>query len=235
LGQFGLRYAGVPAPVSNRNHCVEWLDWASTAKIELQQGIRMDANYYHFPGTWIGAAPGFMNGGGFPMRFADTDGTPINVYQQNTNMNDEVGQAYPATINALLDNAIGANGYYGAFGANIHTDNPQLNPLAEAIIASAQARSVPVVSYKQLLEWVDGRNASSIGSLSWNAGTLTFVTAVGAGASGLQTLLPTQGPTGTLRSVTCGGASTSYAVQTIKGVQYAIFSAVNGTCQARYS
>ena len=165
LGQFGSRYTGVPAPVSNRNHCVEWLDWASTAKLELQQGIRMDANYYHFPGSWIGAAPGFMNGGGFPMRFADTDGTPINVYQQNTNMNDEVGQAYPATINALLDNALGANGYYGAFGANIHNDNPQFNPLAEAIIASAQARSVPVVSYSQLLEWVDGRNASSIGSL----------------------------------------------------------------------
>ena len=176
-----------------------------------------------------------MNGGGFPMRFADTDGTPINVYQQNTNMNDEVGQAYPATINALLDNALGANGYYGAFGANIHNDNPQLNPLAEAIIASAQARSVPVVSYTQLLEWVDGRNASSIGSLAWNAGTLTFVTAVGDGANGLQALLPTQGPSGSLRSLMCAGSPTSYTVQTIKGVQYAMFTAVSGTCQARYS
>ena len=75
LGQFGARYTGVPAPVSSRTHCVEWLDWASVAKIELQQGIRMDANYYHFPGSWIGARPGFMTGGGFPMRFADTDGT----------------------------------------------------------------------------------------------------------------------------------------------------------------
>ena len=235
LGQFGARFTAVPAPVSNRNHCVEWMDWASTAQIERQQGIRMDANYYHFPGTWIGAAPGFMTGGGFPMRFADTDGTPIDVYQQNTNMNDEVGQAYPATIDALLDNALGANGYYGAFGANIHNDNPQFNPLAEAIIASAQARSVPVVSYRQLLEWVDGRDASTLGSLSWNAGTFTFTTTVGAGANGLQTLLPTQGPTGTLRSLTCGGAPTSYAVQTIKGVQYAMFAAVGGTCQARYS
>ena len=235
LGQFGSRYTGVPAPVSNRNHCVEWLDWASTAKLELQQGIRMDANYYHFPGSWIGAAPGFMNGGGFPMRFADTDGTPINVYQQNTNMNDEVGQAYPATINALLDNALGANGYYGAFGANIHNDNPQFNPLAEAIIASAQARSVPVVSYSQLLEWVDGRNASSIGSLAWTAGTLTFTTSVGSGANGLQALLPTQGPSGSLRSLTCAGSPASYTVQTIKGVQYAMFTAVSGTCQARYS
>ena len=38
LGQFGARYTGVPAPVSSRNHCVEWLDWASVAKIELAAG-----------------------------------------------------------------------------------------------------------------------------------------------------------------------------------------------------
>ena len=53
-------------------HCVYWPDWASNAKVELARGIRMDANYYHYPGPWIGAKPGFMTGGGFPMRFADT-------------------------------------------------------------------------------------------------------------------------------------------------------------------
>ena len=52
-------------------------------------------NYYHYPGPWIGAKPGFMNGGGFPMRFADLDGTPIDVYQQNTNMTDESTTNYP--------------------------------------------------------------------------------------------------------------------------------------------
>ena len=49
----------------------------------------MDGNYYHYPGTWIGSKPGFMNGGGFPMRFADLDGSLIDVYQENTNMTDE--------------------------------------------------------------------------------------------------------------------------------------------------
>ena len=47
------------------------------------------------PAGWIGAKPGFMNGGGFPMRFADLDGTPIDVYQQNTNMTDEAGADLP--------------------------------------------------------------------------------------------------------------------------------------------
>ena len=195
----------------------------------------MDANYYHYPDTWIGAKPGFLNGGGFPMRFADTDGSMLDVYQSNTNMDDEANQSYPATVNALLDNALGPNGYYGVFGTNMHTDYATDNPMEDAIVSSAQARGVPVISYKQLLGWTDGRNASTIRGLSWNAGSFSFTTTVGSGAVGLQTMLPTQGPTGTLSALTCGGAPVSYNVTTIKGIQYAMFDTITGSCQAIYS
>ena len=158
----------------------------------------MDANYYHYPQAWIGDKPGFLNGGGFPMRFADLDGSQIDVYQQNTNMDAEATQQSPATVAALLDNALGPNGFYGAFGTNIHNDFPAPNASAEAIFNSALTRGVPVISYKQLLTWVDGRNASTIRGMSWSAGTFRFVTTVGTGATGLQTMLPVQGPSGTL-------------------------------------
>jgi fibronectin type 3 domain-containing protein len=235
LQGFAAKYTSVPSPVSSRTHCVEWPDWASEPKIELARGIRMDANYYHYPDFWIGAKPGFLNGGGFPMRFAETDGSTIDVYQENTNMDDEAGQAYPATVDALLDNAVGPNGFYGTFGANMHNDNPAPHSGAEAIVASAQARGVPIISYKQLLTWVDGRNSSTIRGLNWNAGTLTFVTTVGAGADGLQTMLPVQGPTGTLSALTCGGSPQPFTVKTIKGIQYGISTTVTGTCRATYS
>jgi hypothetical protein len=214
---------------------VYWPDWASEAKIELAHGIRMDGNYYHYSPTWIGSKPGFLNGGGFPMRFADLDGTTIDVYQENTNMTDESGQAYPATVNTLLDNALGSQGFYGAFGTNVHTDNaaPQVDD--EAIVGAAQARGVPVISYKQLLDWTDGRNSSTIRSLSWSGGTLTFTTTVAAKANGLQTMLPVQGPSGTLNAITLAGSPVSYTVQTIKGIQYALFAAATGTYQASYS
>jgi hypothetical protein len=235
LAQFQTKYTSVPAPVSSRTHCVYWPDWASNAKVELARGIRMDTNYYHYPGPWIGAKPGFMNGGGFPMRFADLNGTPIDVYQANTNLTDESTTNYATSIAALLDNAVGSAGYYGAFGANMHTDNPAPHPGAEAIVSAALARSVPVISYKQLLTWVDGRNASTIRGLSWNAGTLTFVTTVGAGANGLQTMLPLQGPTGALTSITRAGNAVPYTVQTIKGVQYALFTAATAAYVATYA
>ena len=169
------------------------------------------------------------------MRFANLDGTSIDVYQQNTNVTDETTQAFGATMDTLLDNALGAQGYYGAFGTNIHTDNPAPLPGNEQIVASAQAHGVPLISYRQMLDWVDGRNGSTIRNLSWNAGTFSFATTVAAGANGLRTILPTEGPTGTLSALTCAGASQPYTLQTIKGIQYAMFETITGTCQATYS
>ena len=130
------------------------------------------------------------------MRFADLDGTIIDVYQANTNMTDESRQSYPATVDALLDNAVGPLGYYGAFGTNIHTDFTAPQPGDEAIVASAQARGVPLISYKQLLDWTDGRNASTIRGLNWSAGTFTFVTTVGAGRERPPDDAPDAGPDG---------------------------------------
>ena len=77
-------------------------------KVERANGIRLDTNYYYYPGSWMAAKPGFMTGSGMPMRFADTDGSLIDVYQANTEITDESGQAEPGTINALLDGAVGA-------------------------------------------------------------------------------------------------------------------------------
>ena len=71
--------------------------------------------------------------------------------------------------------------------------------------------------------------------MSWSAGTFSFTTTAGIGATGLRTMLPTQGPTGTLSALTCGGSAMSYTLATIKGVQYAMFATITGSCQAIYS
>ncbi len=40
-----------PGTGTSRTHCVYWPDWSSNATVELAHGIRMDANYYHYPGA----------------------------------------------------------------------------------------------------------------------------------------------------------------------------------------
>ena len=126
-----------------------------------------------------------FTGSGMPMRFADRNGSPINIYQATTQMTDESGQSYPGTIDALLANALGPKGYYGVFTANMHTDDA-VSTDGEAIINAALANGVPVVSAKQMLTWLDGRNQSSFGSISWAGGKLQFNISPGAGATGLQ-------------------------------------------------
>ena len=137
-----------------------------------------------------------MNGGGFPMRFADLDGTLIDVYQAEHEHDRRVDdRPSRRPIDALLDNAVGPLGLL----RRVRREHAHRQPRAAC---RAPRRSSPrrrraacrVISYKQLLDWVDGRNSSTIRGLNWNAGTFTFVTTVGAGANGLQTMLPTAGP-----------------------------------------
>ena len=168
----------------------------------------------------------------------------MNVYQAPTEMTDESGQTYPFTVNTLLDNADGAQGYYGAFGTNFHTDG-DTEPEDDAALASAQAHtnnsldpnspsSVPIVSARQMLTWLDGRNASTFANLAYSSRTLTFTVTVGAGAAGLTAMVPTTSADGTLTSITLGGSPVTYTTQTVKGLQYAIFPAAPGNYSAQY-
>src|SRR5262249_2034840 len=160
---------------------IAWSDWASQPKTELKYGIRLDTSYYYWPGTWINDRPGMFTGSGMPMRFADVDGTTIDVYQATSQMTDESNQTFPLTIDTLPHHATGPLGYYGVFTANMHTDQVASSG-SDAIVASAQARNVPVVTSKQMLTWLDGRNGSAFGSLAWTGGTLTFTIQQATGA-----------------------------------------------------
>jgi hypothetical protein len=233
LQVFRTTYPSIIAPATNRNHCIIYSDWSSVPRVELANGIRLDTNYYYWPASWVQDRPGFFTGSGFPMRFAETDGSLIDVYQATTQLTDESGQDVAGEVTVLLDNAIGPAGVYGVVTANMHTDDPD-SPGADAIIAAAQARGVPVVSARQMLTWLDGRNTSSFQGLSFSGGRLSFSVAQGAGATGLQGMLPASGPTGPLQALSRNGQPVAFATQTIKGITYATFPADAGAYVATY-
>jgi hypothetical protein len=235
ISDFQAAYPNVPPLRTSRFHCLVWSDWSSQPTTELAHGIRLDANYYYWPGTWIQNRPGFMTGSGFPMRFTNSTGGMIDVYQSATVMTDESDQTYPFTADTLLNNALGPLGYYGAFTANMHTDNASTFD-SDQLMASAIAHNVAIISANQLLTWTDGRNGSSFGNVSYSGNTLTFSVAVGSGANGLTGMLPVAGPGGaSLASLSRGGSPVSYTTTTIKGQSYAMFAAVAGSYIATYS
>jgi len=235
--------------VTERTHCAAWTDYTTVPEELLQAGIHLDTNYYYWPPGWVNDRPGLFTGTGFAQRFATTTGQLIDVYQATTQMTDESGMSFPATAIALMDRALGPEAYYGTFVANIHSDH-NTEAINRAIIQAAQARNVPVISARQLLTWLDGRGASSFSDLNWDdaTGTFTFTLTVAAGARGLEAMVPMQliipstesdesgiqirtleslsGPDGPLPTLT---------PRTVKGIDYAVLSAVSGQWTATYS
>ena len=170
------------------------------------------------------------------MRFADLDGSMIDVYQATTQMTDESGQSYPLHIDTLLDNAIGPEGYYGVFTTNMHTDSASHAGRGRDRRLRAQSRDVPVVSARQMLEWLDGRNDSSFderrverqqprASRSPRRG-LERPAGDGADAARPSASSPAS-PATAHRSTT--------TTRTIKGTEYAFIDAAAGSYAATYA
>ncbi len=233
LTDFAQAFPALARPVTNRTHCIVWSDWASEALAAEEQQVKLDTNYYYWPETFVQDRPGLFTGSAMPMRFADKDGSLIDVYQAATQLNDEAEMTYQTHIGALLDGALGAQEYYGVFTANMHTDHA-VHEGARTIVAEAQRRDVPVVSAKQMLTWLDGRNDSSFGGVVFSGGRLRFTLERGAGANGLEAMLPMSGPSGALTGLRRAGADVDWQPRTVKGVEYAVFDAVAGSYLAVY-
>jgi Domain of unknown function (DUF4082)/Bacterial Ig-like domain/Bacterial Ig domain len=233
LNAWRSKYVSLPSPVTQRHHCIAWSDWTTGADVQLANGMRLDASYYFWPPGWVGNAPGNFTGTAMPMRFSSLSGNVLDVYQVVSQMTDESGQTYPFTIDTLLDRAIGAEGYYGVYTVNAHTDQA-VTTESTTVISSAKARGVPVISSRQMLNWLDGRNSSSFSSIAWNGSMLTFSVSAGANATGIQTMLPFRSGNQVLTALSRSGASVPFTVQYIKGVEYAFFASIGGSYSASY-
>ncbi len=233
LEQFRTVLPRIPAPSTNRTHCVAWSDWSTQPEVEAAYGIRLDTNYYFYPSSWVQKRVGLFNGSGFPMRFAAADGSTIDCYQAATQLTDESDLALPEAADTLLDRANGPQGYYGVVTANMHFDKAP-HPGSDAIVASAKAHGVPVVSARQMLEWLDGRDASSFEGVRFTDATLRFTIAVGVGARNLRAMVPMRSAVGVLARLTHDGSPVTYAARAVKGIDYAFFPAEPGGYAATY-
>ena len=134
--------------------------------------------------------PGLFTGSGMPMRFAKADGTMIDVYQAATQMTDESGQSFPFTVDTLLDRALGAEGYYGAFVANMHTDTADA---AAARRRSSRRPSPAACRSSRRSRCSTGSTAGTDPASPASAGTAPICrsrSSLEPAANGLQTLLP---------------------------------------------
>ncbi|MGI0524054.1 Ig-like domain-containing protein [Rhizobium giardinii] len=231
LYAFRSKYPDLPLQTGSRTHCIAWSDWVSTPKVEARYGVRMDLTYYYWPGAWIKDRPGFMTGSGLPMRFADLDGSMIDVYQAASHLVNESGMSFPSAIETQLDRALGPQGYYGAFGTHYDFSDDFDRQLTTA----ARARGVPLISVRQLLDWTDSRNNSGFAHIAWDGSSLTFQAfADSRTGTMLRGMVPARTAGKEIFAISRDGQRVSYKTETVKGVSYAMFPVAPGTYRLNY-
>ncbi|PIK71878.1 hypothetical protein CS379_17005, partial [Methylobacterium frigidaeris] len=221
---------GLPAQETHRLHCVTWNGWADTAKIERAAGIRLDLGYYYWPGSWIRRRPGFMNGSGFPMRFADLDGRVLDIYQAASHLVNENGVDQSTGITTMLDRALGPEQFFGAFGTHYdYTDG-----YFDHLVTAARERGVAMISAAQMLRWLDRREAIRFESLAWNGHDLTFRVKLAEGPERVTGMLPVSALSHRLAAITRGSQRVHFRTETIKGLDYALFDLEAGSYAVFY-
>lgn len=223
------KFTSLPDQTTSRFHCYIWSDWDSQPRVELDNNIRYDLNYASYPSSWIGSRTPLLTGSGMNMRLTDADGDLLDIYQGVTNLDNSVAGA--GAIQAILDNATGSNGYYGIFGTHYDMTDSYHQTLFDEI----SAKGVPMITAKQALAWLDGRGSSRFSNFGGENGQFTFDIAAAEGAYKLKAMLPINDAGGTLTSLKLSGNAVSYQTQAVKGIQYAVFSAVPGSYTAVYS
>jgi hypothetical protein len=124
----------LPAPRPTGRTASRGATGRQRAEGRAAHGIRLDTNYYYWPGRWVQNRPGLFTGSGFPMRFADTDGSLIDVYQAATQLTDESDIDIPTHIEALLDGALGPTATTASSPPTCTPTRPD-HPGADAIVA----------------------------------------------------------------------------------------------------
>lgn len=230
LRQFQRKYAQIPRQTTHRIHCIVWNGWTDLARIQRQNGIRLDLNYYHWSPPWLDQRPGFMTGSGFPMPFIDSDGGVLDIYQAASHLVDESGVPQLDGVLFMIGRALGPEQYFGAFGTHYdHSDRYE-----EILIQVARQYGVPLISAEQMLAWLDGRNGSRFEELTWEGSKLRFNVRLAQGAETASIMLPAAHAGASLSRVTCAGKPLEFTVQAIKGLDMAFLAAKPGRCEAAY-
>ena len=156
---------------SLRNHCTAWAGYLEPVEVMEKLGVGMDGNY--FSGTYGYSredAPYAAFGGAMPMRFCWPDGRVLNVFQQHTQLADDImfGTAdysyrlSPQVFAAMLDRIFAdiETRFHTPYGVCIHPGNwvRFSRPQGRELLRQANKRRFPIWSFDQWLAFWETRD-----------------------------------------------------------------------------
>lgn len=230
---------------TNVNHWFVWCgndengqqDFGAQARLEAIHGIEMDGNYAHYDinsnqvSHYLGAPginQGNFTGSGLVMKYADTKGRTVNVYQRFNSVYD---QQYMETKNhegffnsfkGLVDRSLNDE-IYSIISIKSHNDEYYFSkkPLMK-MLAYANEKGIPVWTALNLLNFLKMKDEASFTNFSWLNNRLSFsLNSSLKHSHGLTFMFPASYLGMKIKGVAIDGQENPVSVRSVKGSEYA--------------
>ncbi len=235
---------GINAMRTVTNHWFVWVgrnengekNFAAQAKIEENNGVELDCNYAHYDngsnqGHFLGEMginQGNYTGTGLAMKFAESNGRIVNVYQQLNNVYDQQymehkdQDGYFNAFKGLMDRSL-RHEIYSTISVRAHNNEYFFSkiPLLKMLDYS-RSHGIPVWTELQFLEFLKAKEEATFSNLNWSGTRLTFtIQSTVIHQNGITCLIPYTYNGKNVSEIISNGKSESYAVKAIKGIDYA--------------
>lgn len=235
---------GIPGMKTITNHWFVWVgnngdgqqNFAAQAEIESRHGIGLDCNYAHYDngsdqGHFLGSMgyrQGNYTGTGLTMKFANSKGKVIDVYQQLNNVYDQQymehkdQDGYFNAFRGLMDRSI-RDEVYTSISVRAHNNEYFFSkvPLMK-MLDYAGTHGVPVWSEEQWLEFLRAKDDAIFTDLRWSGARLSFsIFSKRTFERDLACLVPFQYGSKKVTSILLDGGERKFDVVKIKGFEYA--------------
>ena len=250
-----LKYG--PVSQTSRTHGLQWCGWADAARIQAGFGLRMNTDYYIYGSQFDRGSNdwyyGHFTGSGLPMRFANSDGRMLNIYQQVTQVADEYLIRVPWNNEGTLGPEQGVSiysrflqssldGNFTAVMINYHSDPYDLDrswcqpamDLMSGTLSLAAQKGVPIWTAEHWLNFTTQRQKAHFDAIRWQDGVLDFdLLAAGTPADGLTVLVPLQNKGVSLSQVQVDGKLAPFNTWKVGGVDYGLAALDPGSHHVR--
>jgi hypothetical protein len=237
---------------TNVNHWFVWCgrnadgkqEFSAQAKLEEKNGIEMDINYAHydmksnqgehFLGP-LGINQGNFTGSGLVMKFADSRGKTINVYQHlNAVYDQEYNESHDpngffSCFKGLMDRSLN-NEVYSFISVKSHNDEYffSKSPLMK-MLAYANLNKIPVWTELKLLDFIKMKDEASFTRLTWVNNKLAFdIYSSFKNNNGLTIMVPAKYEDLRIKGIAIDGNNSRFIIRSVKGSDYAFIKVLSG-------
>ena len=218
-------------------------EFAAQATIESDQGLGMDINYAHYDngsveGHFLGSPglnQGNFTGSGLVMKFADSKGHILNIYQHVNNVYDqqynelEDPDSYFECFKGLMDRSLN-NEVYSCISIKSHNDEYYFSRLPlRKMIDYATENGIPVWTASKLLDFLRVRDDVTFTDIQWNGKELSFMlNSSRVHPSDLTILIPVRFNAMKINRILMNRDICQYIERKFKGNEYAFFNVTPG-------